>query len=154
MPTPSINKTRETSEIPLRKVRKFYQVSLPTRLSRKLGIAEGDYVEMQETRDGILVKPVSVAERVPAARLTPKEQQLLLKAKDKVARIKKDLVSARGLTEEEARVAAKVGLIDPEQMWWWLESWQKGEREADKALRARKVKEFDNVEALIRDLRS
>lgn len=154
MPMPSINKTRETSEIPLRKVRKFYQVSLPARLSKKLGIAEGDYVEMQETRDGILVKPVAVTERVPAARLTLKEQQLLLKTKDKIARIKKDLASAKGLTEEEARVAAKTGLIDSEQAWWWLESWQKGEREAEKALKAKKVKEFDNVEDLIRDLRS
>ena len=154
MPTPSINKIRETPEAPLRKVRKFYQVSLPARLSKKLGIAEGDYVEMQETRDGILVKPVAVTERVPAARLTPKEQQLLLKAKDKIAKIKKDLSSARGLTEEETQVAAKAGLIDSEQAWWWLESWQKGEREAERALRARKVKGFDNVEDLIDDLRS
>lgn len=140
--------------MPLRKVRKFYQVSLPARLSKKLGIAEGDYVEMQETRDGILVKPVAVTERVPAARLTPTEQQLLLKAKDKIARIKKDLASAKGLTEEEARVAAKAGLIDLQQAWWWRESWQKGEREAEKSIRAKKVKEFDTVEDLIHDLRS
>jgi AbrB family looped-hinge helix DNA binding protein len=63
--------------MPLRKVRKFYQVSLPAHLSRKLEIAEGDYVEMVETPEGILVKPVVVAERVAAARLSPREQQLL-----------------------------------------------------------------------------
>jgi len=140
--------------MPLRKVRKFYQVSLPAQLSKRLGIAEGEYVEMQETKEGILVKPVAVTERVPIARLTAKEQRILLKAKDKVARIKKDLLSARGLTEEEARVAAKAGLIDPDQAWWWFESWQKGEREAEKDLKAGKVKEFENVEDLIKDLRS
>jgi len=140
--------------MPLRKVRKFYQVSLPAQLSKKLGIAEGDYVEMQETTEGILVKPVTVTERLPAARLTPTEQPLLFKARDKITHIKKDLASAKGLTEEEARVAAKAGLIDPEQVWWWLESWQKGEREAEKSIRARKVKEFGTVDDLIRDLRS
>lgn len=140
--------------MPLRKVRKFYQVSLPARLSKKLGIAEGEYVEMQETKEGILVKPVAVTERAPVARLTAKEQQILLKAREKIARIKKDLLSAKGLTAEEARVAAKIGLVDPEQAWWWLESWQKGEREAEKDLKAGRIKEFKNVEDLIKDLRS
>jgi AbrB family looped-hinge helix DNA binding protein len=140
--------------MPLRKVRKFYQVSLPAHLSKRLGIAEGEYVEMQETKEGILVKPVTVTERAPAARLSAKEQRILLKAREKIARIKKDLLSARGLTKEEAQVAAKASLIDPDQSWWWLESWQKGEREAEKDLRAGRVKEFENVEDLIRDLRS
>lgn len=140
--------------MPLRKVRKFYQVSLPARLSKKLGIAEGEYVEMQETKEGILVKPVAVTERAPVARLTAKEQQILLKTREKIARIKKDLLSAKGLTAEEARVAAKIGLVDPEQAWWWLESWQKGEREAEKDLKAGRIKEFKNVEDLIKDLRS
>ena len=40
--------------MPLRKVRKFYQVSLPARLSKKFGIAEGDYVEMEETEVAFL----------------------------------------------------------------------------------------------------
>ena len=74
--------------MPLRKVRKFYQVSLPARLSKKFGIAEGDYVEMEETEGGILVKPVTVTERVPAARLTPKEQRLLEKARPRWPRSK------------------------------------------------------------------
>ena len=109
--------TQETLEMPLRKVRKFYQVSLPARLSKKFGIAEGDYVEMEETEDGILVKPVTVTERVPAPRLTPKEERILEKAKAKRAKIKVDLASAKGLTKEEAQVAIKAVLIDPAQAW-------------------------------------
>jgi len=139
--------------MPLRKVRKFYQVSLPARLSKKFGIAEGDYVEMEETEDGILVKPVTVTERVPAARLTLKEQRILEKARAKMAKIKVDLASAKGLTKEEVRVAAKAGLIDLEQGWWWLEPWQKKERDAEADVKAGRVSgPFENVEELITDL--
>jgi AbrB family looped-hinge helix DNA binding protein len=145
--------TQETREMPLRKVRKFYQVSLPARLSKKFGIVEGDYVEMEETEDGILVKPVTVTERVPAARLTPKEQRILEKARTKMAKIKVDLASAKGLTKEEARVAAKAGLIDPEQAWWWVELWQKKERDAEADVKAGRVSgPFENVKELIKDL--
>ncbi len=140
--------------MPLRKVKKFFQVSLPAQRSRKFGIAEGEYVEMRETNEGILVKPVTVTERVPIARLTPKEQQLLAKAKEKITKIKTNLATARGLTPEEAKVVRKVGLIDSEQAWWWLESWQHGERQAEKDRRAGKVKAFGNVEDLLADLRS
>ena len=123
----------------MRKVRKFYQVSLPARLSKKLGIAEGEDVEMEETEGGILVRPVTVTERVPAARLTPKEQRLLEKAKAKMATIKVDLASAKGLTKDAARVATKAGLIDPAQAWWRLEPWQKKERDAEVDLKTGRV---------------
>jgi AbrB family looped-hinge helix DNA binding protein len=145
--------TQETLAMPLRKVRKFYQVSLPARLSKKFGIAEGDYVAMEETEGGILVKPVTVTERIPAARLTLKEQRILEKARAKMAKIKVDLASAKGLTKEEARVATKAGLIDPAQAWWWLEPWQKKERDAEVDLKAGRVSgPYENVEDLIKDL--
>lgn len=141
--------------MPLRKVRKFYQISLPANLSKKFGIAEGDYVEMEETPEGILVKPVTVIKRIPAARLTPKEQNLLEKASRKIAKINANLVSAKGLTKDEANVAAKAGLIASEQSWWWLEPWQKREREAEKDMKAGRVSgPFESVEDLIQDLRS
>jgi AbrB family looped-hinge helix DNA binding protein len=150
----SLNISDEGRKMPLRKVRKFYQVSLPAHLSRKLGIAEGDYVEMVETPEGILVKPVVVTERVAAARLSPKEQQLLARARTKIDRINKDIIAAKGLTKEEAKVAAKAGLIDPDQVWWWLEPWQKKEREAEADIKAgRVVGPFDTAEELIKELR-
>lgn len=149
------HKTHNEVRAPLRKVRKFYQVSLPTKLSRKFGIAEGDYVEMEEVKSGILVKPVSVAARVSAVRLTSEEQRLLKKATDKVVKLNLALTSAKGLTKDEALVAAKAGLIDSAQIWWWLESWQKREREAEEDIRAGKASDsFKNVEALMRHLRS
>ena len=42
-----------------------------------------------------------------------------------------------------------VGLIDPEQMWWWKEDWQKDEREAEDNIAKGEVSEsFQNVSAL------
>jgi bifunctional DNA-binding transcriptional regulator/antitoxin component of YhaV-PrlF toxin-antitoxin module len=145
--------TQGELNMPLRKVRRFYQVSLPAKLSKKFGIAERDYVEMEPVAEGILVKPVTVTQRVTATRLTPKEQQLLAKAK--IKQINADITSAKGLTKAEARVAAKAGLIDPEQAWWWLESWQKGEREAEEDIRAGRMSgPFESVEEFKRAVKA
>jgi len=148
------NRFTQKGHSPLRKVRKFFQISLPARLSKKFGIAEGEYVEMQETKEGILVKPVEVSERLPVIRLNRKEQRLLADAKTKVRQINVDWLGSQGLSKNEARVAAKVGLIDSEQIWWWLESWQTGERAAEKDRKEGKTKKFENVDDLIDDLRS
>ena len=56
---------------------------------------------------------------------------------------------AKGLTREEVTVAAKAGLIEPDQQYWWTEEWQEGEREAEADRRARRVLgTFDSVEAM------
>lgn len=41
-----------------------------------------------------------------------------------------------------------------DQSWYWTERWQKAEREADEDIKAGRVKAFDNVEDLIRELNS
>ena len=60
------------------------------------------------------------------------EQKALTQIKKKISKIQTDHIYSKGLTNTEAKIAAKVGLIDTEQMWWWKEDWQKGEREAEK----------------------
>jgi hypothetical protein len=70
-----------------------------------------------------------------------------------MAKIKMDLASAKGPTKEEARVAAEAGLIDPALAWWWLEPWQKKERDAEADLKAGRVSgPFENIEDLIKDM--
>jgi hypothetical protein len=64
------------------------------------------------------------------------EQRTLARAQAKIDRIRRDLVRAKGLTSEEAKVAAKAGLIDPDQKYWWTEAWQKSERVAETDARA------------------
>jgi len=67
------------------------------------------------------------------------QQTTLEKAKAKMGRIKQDMVHSKGLSEKEIAVAVKVGLIDPDQTWWWTEEWQKGEREAQKEINEGKL---------------
>lgn len=137
----------------IRKVRKSYQISLPARLGRKFGIVEGDYVQMEEVKEGIILKPVMVSERIPIARLNQKEQSVLERAKNKIDKVRRDILRAKGLTEGEARVALKAGLISSEQAWWWRESWQKKEREAEADIRGeRLVGPFDTAKEAIRAL--
>lgn len=38
-------------------IRNKGQITLPVKLRRKLGLEEGDFVEVEETPDGILLKP-------------------------------------------------------------------------------------------------
>jgi AbrB family looped-hinge helix DNA binding protein len=74
------------------KLRRFAQLTLPVELRRQYNLAEGDYVEAQAVKDGILLKPVSVVERdkarkelarvlkevhakLPQSKLSPREQE-------------------------------------------------------------------------------
>lgn len=80
-------------------------------------------------------------------------QRILARAKDKIKTINEDMLNSKGLTEAEASVAAKVGLIDSEQKYWWLESWQKGEREAEQDEREdRSSSVFETTESLLAHL--
>ena len=42
--------------------------------------------------------------------------------------------------------------VDKDQAWFWTEEWQEAEREASEDIAAGRVKTFDTVEELIRDL--
>ena len=44
--------------MPRVKLRKFNQVTVPKRLSDKMGLEEGDYFEVEESEQGILFKPL------------------------------------------------------------------------------------------------
>ncbi len=47
-----------------------------------------------------------------------------------------------------------VSLIPKDQLWFWTPEWQKKEREADEDIAQGRVKEFESVEELLKDLRS
>ncbi len=83
---------------------------------------------------------------ITISRLTTTEQRALIRATMKLAHIGADMLNSRGLTEDEATVAARAGLIDVDQRWWWLESWQEGEREAERDMQAGKTETFETPE--------
>ena len=75
------------------------------------------------------------------------------RATKKIASINQDLPTSKGLTEEEAHVAAKAGPIAADQKWWWVEAWQKGERKAERDIKAGRVSgPFDTTEELLAHL--
>jgi len=57
----------------------------------------------------------------------------------KIKKIQQDLAHSKGLTRDEIMTAIKLGLINKDQVWWWIEEWQKGEREAQKEINEGKL---------------
>ena len=45
-------------------------------------------------------------------------------------------------------------LVPRDQLWFWTPEWQKKEREADADIAAGRLKEFESVDDLLKDLRS
>ena len=79
----------------------------------------------------------------------PKGVSAVAKAQRKIWAINEDVLTAEGLTEEEADAAVEAGLIDPDQKYWWLEDWQKRHRKAESDIREGRVRAFDNPEAFL-----
>jgi AbrB family looped-hinge helix DNA binding protein len=48
------------------KVKRFAQVTLPPDLRKRFNVTEGDYLEAEAVKEGILLKPVTVIERARA----------------------------------------------------------------------------------------
>lgn len=65
----------------------------------------------------------------------------------------------QGIEEEDGKYYAIDGetgkrvQIDPEQMWFWTEEWQAGERRADENFNAGKYQTFESVEAMFKSLK-
>ena len=45
-------------------------------------------------------------------------------------------------------------LVPRDQLWFWTPEWQKKERQADADIAAGRLKEFESVDDLLKDLRS
>ena len=84
------------------KVTRHGQVTLPASVRRKLGIEEGDLVEVMVEGDKAVLLPKKI--------------------------------------------------VDKSQAYFWTKEWQVAEREASEDIKAGRVKTFDNVEELIKDL--
>jgi AbrB family looped-hinge helix DNA binding protein len=54
--------------------------------------------------------------------------------------------------EDEKAVLIPKKLVDKSQAYFWTRKWQEGERAADEDIKAGRVKTFDSVDELIKDL--
>jgi AbrB family looped-hinge helix DNA binding protein len=125
--------------MPVVKVRPRRQVTIPKEIFNKLHLEEGDFIEAKAEDQKIVLIPKKLVTKPSVIPLTREEQNILRRAKAKIEKIKQDLTHSKGLTEQEINVAAKVGLIDPDQTWWWTEEWQKSERETQKEINQDKL---------------
>jgi len=84
--------------MPLVKVRRFAQVTIPAELRDQFDLAEGDYLEAEAVKEGILLKPVTVMDRAKA-------RQQLKELLDRVhARMPRSKKNAKAEEEEIARM--------------------------------------------------
>lgn len=141
--------------MPLVKIGPKHQVTIPNEVFEALQLSAGDLLEIRAQNGNGLLIPQRVVERKPVPKLSRKEQALLASATKKIAAINRNIRTAKGLTDPEIKVAAKVGLIDPDQRWWWREAWQKGERKAkDDFAHGRVSTPFHSASELISHLRN
>lgn len=47
----------------------------------------------------------------------------------------------------------KIIMVNPDQLWFWSDEWQAGERRVDEYIRSGNVQEFDTMEDFLRSLR-
>lgn len=140
--------------MPVVKIGPKHQVTIPKEVFDRLHLKPGDFLEAIAEGGKIVMIPKRLTVKAPAPSFTKKEQMILSRARKKIERIQKDILHSQGLTEEEIRIACKVGLIDEDQTWWWTEEWQKKEREAEEDIKEGKLEKFSSVEDLIKDLHS
>lgn len=87
--------------MPLVKIKRFAQVTLPPEVRKKFNLVEGDYLEAEAVEDGILLKPVTVIERKKAwdhlfevldkvEDRKPKRQRNIRKDEEEAAQMVKD----------------------------------------------------------------
>lgn len=138
--------------MPLTKISTKHQVTIPKSVFEELRLKVGDLFEVVADKGQVSLIPQRVVAQAPAAKLSAKEQGLLRVAKQKIRAIQKDMINSTGLTRAEADVAAKAGLIDPDQKWWWLEEWQEGEREVERDLKAGRGEVFNTPEEFLKSL--
>ncbi|OJI06778.1 hypothetical protein BK004_02300 [bacterium CG10_46_32] len=130
------------------------QITLPKRVRDRLGLSEGDFLEIDVEGGRGIIMPRRVVSAAPSPRLSSKEQQALLRAQKKITAINADWANSRGLTEEEVHAASKAGLIAEDQRWWWLESWQEGEREVEADYKNGNYEVFESADDFIASLKS
>jgi AbrB family looped-hinge helix DNA binding protein len=140
--------------MPLTIIGPKHQITIPKEVFERLKLQVRDYLEAEVEGRKIVLTPKRLVEKAPTLKLSPTEQRLLARARAKIECIQKNLAKAKGLTPAEARVAAKAGLIDRGQIYWWTEEWQKGERETEAEIREGRVKSFERIQDLLQDLRS
>ncbi len=78
MPTTATQKTI----LPLIQVREKAQITLPHKIRKVFGIKQGDYLEPKIKKEGILLRPKMLYDKMPTVELSKKGEVLLKESLD------------------------------------------------------------------------
>jgi len=123
------------------KIKERFQVTIPREVRDRFKCEVGDTLDVVYQNGRIVMVPQQVIAKPQIAKLDKREQVLAHIARDKIRKIGSDFLNSVGLSEDEIRVATKIGLIDPDEAWWYSEEWQAGEREASNEVKDGEVSE-------------
>ena len=76
---------RET-KMPLIKIKQNYQITIPQELRKKFNVAVGDYLEIEDQEEGLVIKPVKVVRPDQAYFYTPEWQKKEAEADEAIAK--------------------------------------------------------------------
>jgi len=141
--------------MPTTRVSPKHQITIPKPVFDEVKLEPGDILEAIAENGKIVLTPKRLADKIPAAKLTASEQKILSRARAKIEKINNDTLNSKGLNKKEIEAAAKAGLIDIDQAYFWTEEWQKDMRESERDVQeGRVVGPFDNVKDLMDSLNS
>ena len=136
------------------RVRPNHQITIPKELADKLHLEVGDILEAEALSGKLVLVPQRTKEREQEREFSPTKRKMLARVRHKIDRIRSGALSSRGLTLPEAALAVEAGLVASDQRWWWLEDWQRGERQAERNIQGQRTQVFADAGELIRDLRA
>jgi len=122
--------------MPTTRVSPKHQITIPKPVFDAIRLEVGDVLDASVHNGKIVLTPKNLIDKAPAVKFTPVEQKILARAKAKIEKINSDLLHSKGLTLIETEVAAKAGLIDEDQRYFWTEEWQKDIRASERDIRA------------------
>lgn len=139
--------------MPTTRISPKHQITIPKPIFDEAQLEPGDLLDATTENGKIVLTPKRLTDKISAVRLTASEQKVLIRAKAKIAKINNDILNSKGLTKKEIEVAAKAGLIDKDQAYFWTEEWQKDIRASKRDIQAGRVSPaFDNADDAIAHL--
>ena len=117
----------------LTKKRAGLKITLPQSVVEKFGFESEKDIDLVVMQEGALLKP--------------KNKTKML------SEIKEKMEERVGLTKDEMEIAARAGLIDRDQFYYWTPEWQKGVKKSEEDYKAGRYKELKDLKDLDTDLK-
>ncbi|MGC9327233.1 MAG: AbrB/MazE/SpoVT family DNA-binding domain-containing protein [Candidatus Hinthialibacter sp.] len=131
------------------------QITIPQEIIDKAQLEEGDILEASVVNGKIVLTPKRLTGKFSIVKLSLADQKILKSAQIKINKINDDILNSKGLTKKEIEIAAKVGLIDLEQAYFWTEEWQKTIRASEQDARDGHISgPYKTAQELIQSLHS